>query len=164
MKCINTQLNSTVCLQKHKHTHTHCKKLQRTFLFSLRSHTDSLSSFCLLVWVMLSSGAELSHCEQRGNQSLFTNQLSSVPGWREDTKPAWRTDVRAHTLTQDTRIEPLQLPDHPFFLLNHQLLQHNQTHSQIIMSSLVLSFWMCVCVCEGGAVVAMAAGWVRAVW
>lgn len=26
-----------------------------------------------------SSGAELSHCEQSGNQSLFTNQLSSAP-------------------------------------------------------------------------------------
>lgn len=37
---------------------------------------------CRLLWVMLSSGAELSHCEQRGNQSLFTNQLSSEPGWR----------------------------------------------------------------------------------
>lgn len=38
---------------------------------------------------MLSSGAELSHCEQRGNQSLFTNQLSSEPGWRgADTKKA----------------------------------------------------------------------------
>lgn len=29
-----------------------------------------------------SSGAELSHCEQSGNQSLFTNQLSSAPRQR----------------------------------------------------------------------------------
>lgn len=29
-----------------------------------------------------SSGAELSHCEQRGKQSLFTNQLSSAPRQR----------------------------------------------------------------------------------
>lgn len=29
-----------------------------------------------------SSGAELSHCEQGGNQSLFTNQLSSAPRQR----------------------------------------------------------------------------------
>lgn len=30
-----------------------------------------------------SSGAELSHCEQRGKQSLFTNQLSSAPHQRD---------------------------------------------------------------------------------
>lgn len=65
--------------------------------------------FCLLVGVMLSSGAELSHCEQRGNQSLFTNQLSSVPGWREDTKPVWETDVYRHTCTH-THIFPYKQP------------------------------------------------------
>lgn len=33
---------------------------------------------------MLTSSAELSHCEQRA-QSLFTNQLSSAPGLRESS-------------------------------------------------------------------------------
>lgn len=37
---------------------------------------------------MLTSSAELSHCEQRA-QSLFTNQLSSAPGLRESFLCAW---------------------------------------------------------------------------
>lgn len=37
---------------------------------------------------MLTSSAELSHCEQRA-QSLFTNQLSSAPGLRESCVCAW---------------------------------------------------------------------------
>lgn len=81
---------------------------------------------CLLVWFMLSSGAELSHCEQRGNQSLFTNQLSSVPGWREDTIPVCQVDwhvhphtcARTHTLSHR---DPSGLPHQP------QSLKHNHS-------------------------------------
>lgn len=69
----------------HTHVTATVKTLWHIFLLS-SSHTHLSSPLCLPVWVMLSSGAELSHCEQRGNQSLFTNQLSSVSGWREDTK------------------------------------------------------------------------------
>lgn len=46
-----------------------------------------LSTLCRLTLkkhphLTFSSGAELSHCEQRGKQSLFTNQLSSAPHQR----------------------------------------------------------------------------------
>jgi len=81
--------------EMHKHTQAieltgvHTKAKTNTHSRHRRNFKEHLCFtvfLCLLVWVMLSSGAELSHCEQRGNQSLFTNQLSSVPGWREDTK------------------------------------------------------------------------------
>lgn len=87
---------------------------------------------------MLSSGAELSHCEQRGNQSLFTNQLSSVPGWREDTKPVWWTDVYTHT--KHSHQDPLA-PSSSFFPLQSST---TRTQSNVLVNNHV--FFGCVCV------------------
>lgn len=94
---------------------------------------------------MLSSGAELSHCEQRGNQSLFTNQLSSVPAWREDTKLVWRADVstHTHTLLNETLVQTLRLPRHSSFLSNHQPLL---TQSNALVNNHAVFVTVCVCV------------------
>lgn len=48
---------------------------------SLPQEGQTISCFFL---IMLTSSAELSHCEQRA-QSLFTNQLSSAPGLRQSS-------------------------------------------------------------------------------
>lgn len=161
-------LDNWTQLCTHKSTNTHCKNLKRTFLFL--SH-PFIVFLCLLVWVMLSSGAELSHCEQRGNQSLFTNQLSSVPGWREDTKPVagWRVHTHTHTYTKHSHQDPLASSS-CFFLLKSSTpwTQSNAYLDNHVFLSLEFlggqgDEWVCLCV-KDGAVVAMAAGWVRAVW
>lgn len=119
-------LNSNVCPHN---TNTHsslCKHLKRKFPLSRFFSSSWLSCCCLLVCVMLSSGAELSHCEQRGNQSLFTNQLSSVPGWRENTNPVWPTDMSIHSHTKHS-----SKPSSPLLILplfsNHQALTQSNT-------------------------------------
>lgn len=53
-----------------------------------RQVTGLIINFFSFFLVMLTSSAELSHCEQRA-QSLFTNQLSSAPGLRESFLCAW---------------------------------------------------------------------------
>lgn len=137
------------------------------------SHTHLSSPLCLPVWVMLSSGAELSHCEQRGNQSLFTNQLSSVSGWREDTKTCptcTRSYKTAAVMSSFITLSPFFFP----FFSSKSPAPQTQSHTQIIKSSFVCFFVppptqvsggrVCLCMYIGGAVVAIAADWVKAVW
>lgn len=119
----------------HTHVTTTVKTLWHISLLS-SSHTHLSSPLCLPVWVMLSSGAELSHCEQRGNQSLFTNQLSSVSGWREDTKTCPTCTRSYKTPAEMSSFITLPPPFFPFFISKSPAPQ-TQSHTQIIMSSLV---------------------------
>lgn len=98
-------------------------------------HRSPLSPHCLLVEVVLSSGAELSHCEQRGNQSLFTDQLSSASGWREETKRRRGRDGRVSRT----------LPSSSLSLLAPQTLLYEPVGNHVVFG---LNFpWVRGCVC-----------------